>query len=119
MNGRLVVSLFVLVLSSTLWPSAVRAEEWQSCTVSFTDELLDRMHVRCAEPFVLSNQKKMNWVAIDTSDQGKLERFQKYAIAALLSGKPLRFLVHPDPVHNVAGCQADNCRTPIAFGLAN
>jgi hypothetical protein len=40
------------------------------------------------------------------------------ASSALLSDRPFVAYLSGDPATNVAGCQPEDCRTPIYYGLA-
>lgn len=127
-RNRVVTMVGVLSLLSLTPGEAVTAQTapeqaWISCKPKQVMETLGRqLHVQCSNSVTLQEPamgptRVVSFIAILASDAAAT-RFLSMATSAMLADRPFVAYLPGDSATNVAGCAADNCRTPIYFGLA-
>ena len=79
-------------------------------------ELSNRIHVQCENSIALAGAT-VRFIAIDKTDADKAARFISFGQTALLANKIFVADILDSPTSNVVGCRADDCRTPVVFGL--
>jgi len=118
----------VLAAAALFFASVAHAETFDCAPVEVL-ELGNRIHVRCADPRTVTSQRgtvdsmarsarQIRYLAIGKDDTNMANRFTSLATAALVSNKTFRAVISQDGSRNTAGCNANDCRTPVAFGIA-
>jgi hypothetical protein len=98
-----------------LFPLSARAD-WFSCVPTEVIEFQNRIHVKCSNTHSVGTDR-INYIAIDKRDLQKANRFVDLATAAMACGHVFRVDIPDSSTTNVGNCLANDCRTPLAFGM--
>lgn len=120
MNKHIVKLFSSLMLVAGFAAVAPRSAQAQplNCQPYEIMELRDRIHVRCSNTLAVTDggNASITYLAISNSNAAVAARFVALANAALIGNKSFRVDITYGGAR-VAGCDADNCRTPTAFGV--
>ena len=108
--------------------AAAEETKWFDCLPQEVIEHNNRVHVRCASELrfpgpgptpdaILRGTKTIRYLAIAKNDKDLVNRFTSMATAALIAEQSFRVKIPYLSGTNVADCAAEDCRTPLAFGV--
>lgn len=118
MNGTSLVVGAVTIVILVAGSLTAHADGF-SCEPTEVRELVNRIHVRCANAHTPEGHPshQVRFIAVDKDDRDLANRFASMATAALTCGLTFRVEIPSSPDDNISGCRADDCRTPTAFGI--